>query len=169
MGSENREPSSFADGQYQYIPGVSSPTAVGTGLVPVRQQGTDPSSERIEEPAYQEHMGNLSGQPTVEAPSFYAADLLNRQLQGWQSPPAQPQQKNGAYPSNQQQAYSAVPPISASMPQQGPVPYAPNGQYPPNPPYGQQYRGASISYTNPQVYQQPSNGYAQQPQPSAAD
>jgi RsiW-degrading membrane proteinase PrsW (M82 family) len=174
MGSEYRKPSASADEHYQHIPSASSPTAAAS------QQGTPPGSERIEEPSYQEHGVRLSGQPPVEAPSFYPADLPDIQLQQerWQAPPAQPQQKNGSYPSNQgQQAYGAVPPVPGSLPPQGPAPYAPMPQYQPNMPHpqkpaayvpsGQPYRGAPIPYTNPQAYRHPSNGYLQQPLPPA--
>jgi RsiW-degrading membrane proteinase PrsW (M82 family) len=174
MGSEDRKSSASANEQYQHIPHVSSPIA--------GQQGTPPGSERIEEPSYQEHVGSSSGQQPVEAPTFYPADLPDRQFQEEehrqadkhkaQSLPAQSQQKNGSYSYSQgQQAYNAVPRMPVSLPQQGPVPYGPNPQYPPyapNPPYaphGQQHRAAPIPYTDPRAYQQPVGGHVQQPQP----
>jgi RsiW-degrading membrane proteinase PrsW (M82 family) len=170
MGSEYRKPSASADEHYQHIPGVSSPTAA-TG-----QQSIPPGNGRVEEPIYQEHGINLSGQQPVESPSFYPADLLERQQEEerWQASLVQPQPKNGVYPSSQgQPAYGTVPPAPASLPQQGAVPYAPNPQYPPSapqpqyPPYSQPYRNAPIPYTDPRAYQQQFNGYTQQSQPQA--
>jgi len=165
VGSEYRKPSASADEQYQYTPGVSFPIGAA------KQQGTPPGNERIEEPSYQEHGVNPSGQKPVEDPSFYPADLPDRQLQEerWQAPLAQPQQKNGAYPYNQgQQAYQALPPVPVSLPPQGPVPYTPNPQYPPYVPRREGFYtppSPPVAYTDPRVYQQPTNGYAQQPQP----
>ena len=80
MGSEYRKPSASADEHSQHIPGVSSAATVGTGLPPVRPQSPPPDTTvgtglapvrpqgipgggRIEEPIYQEHGINSSGQP----------------------------------------------------------------------------------------------------------
>jgi RsiW-degrading membrane proteinase PrsW (M82 family) len=160
-----RKPSASADEQYQDKPGVSSPAAVGNGqaqegndrteirpqplqdpTVPVRPQGTTPGSERIEEPSYQEHGGSSSGETTVVAPSFYPADLPERQFQGGGAG------TSGVAAGGREAPYRSKP-------------YPPQEQTAPsatNPPY--EYRGAPMPYTNPQVYQQP--GYAQQTQPS---
>ena len=162
MGSEYREPSASPDGQYSSASSVPYPTAAN-------QQGTPSGSERIEEPGYREHGINQSGQQPVEGPSFYPADLLDRQLQEEQqrNSVVQAQQRNGAYLNygQGQQPYRAVPPMAP----QGSVPPVPNPlypQYPPQAPSGQPYRGAPVAYTNPQTYQYPPNGFSQpQPQP----
>jgi PrsW family intramembrane metalloprotease len=158
VGSEYREPSASPDGQYPNISSVPSPNAAS------KQQGTSSGSERIEEPSYREHGINPSSQPPVEGPSFYPADLLDRQLQEEQrrNSVVQAQQKNGASPYyvQGQQPYRSVPP----MPSQGPVApvlYPQYPQYPPQAPSGQPYRSAPVVYTNPQVYQYPSNGFRQ--------
>ena len=113
VGSDDRKPSASADEQqYQHIPGLSFPTAARN------QQGTLPDSEQIEEPSYQEHGTDWSGQQPIEAPSFYPADLFDRQLQEerGQPPQIQPRQKNNAHSSNQgQQAYGAVAPVPAAI------------------------------------------------------
>lgn len=174
-----RKPSASADEQYQHIPVTSSPPTVGpgsapvpptvgTGLAPVRPEAVSPSSDRIEEPTYQEHRGNVSGQSTVEPPSFYPADLPDRQLQDW---PLNRQEGAGKSRSPYEPSANGQERIVTSRnpygsPQQGPALYTPYRQSPPiSPyaPYSQQYRGAPIPYTNPQAYQQSSNEYAQQP------